>query len=102
MPEAIALLISQGPLGLVAGLFVYLYLNERKQRHEDQKAAEKELHEQRDRYYSELDKVRRSQIDREREVAKTLEEYGRGIVQALDQSEFLAKELRRMYERPGR
>ncbi len=102
MPEAITLLVSQGPLGLVAGLFVYLYLNERTQRNTDRKDSEKELKAQQDKQAKELDDVRLTQIAREREMAQTLTEYGAGVVQSIEQAEFLARELRRMYERQGR
>jgi hypothetical protein len=100
--EAITLLLSQGPLGLVAGLFVYLYLNERSMRNTERTECEKKAKEQREKQADELDEVRQTQIAREREMAKTLQEYGTSVVQAIEQAEFLARELRRAYERQGR
>lgn len=95
--EAITLLLSQGPMGLVAGLFVWLYLNERRRTQDAVKTAEEENKKLREKYYEQLDGVRKSQISREQEISAALEEYGRSVIAAVDQTTFLAKELRRIH-----
>lgn len=102
LPEGIQLLLSQGPVGLIAGLFVWLYLKERKEhadlrtKKEDENKADRETH------YKQLDAVRQAQINREAEVAQTLDEYGRSVVTAVEQTASLAKELRSIYARRDR
>jgi hypothetical protein len=49
----------------------------------------------RERQYEQLDGVRQAQIMREQEVAQTLKEYGKSVVSAIDQTTFIARELRR-------
>lgn len=85
MFDPVTLLLSQGPLGLVAGIFVWLYLSERKR-----------ANEQKETYTKELDQVRQHQIQREQEIAQTLESYGKSVVEAVDRCTFLAEELRRV------
>jgi hypothetical protein len=102
LPEGLQLLLSQGPVGLVAALFVWLYLNERKEnaalrtKKEEENRADRELH------YKQLDAVRQAQINRESEIAQTLDEYGRSVVTAVEQTSSLAKELRSIYARRDR
>ena len=96
MPELLTILVSQGPLGILSSIFVWLYLAERKRANETTISNNVELTHLREEHYEKLDAVRRSQIAREQEIAKTLEEYGRGVVEAIDRSAFLAEELRRM------
>ena len=102
MPEATIWLMTQGVLGVVSALFIYLYLSERTAKNKAAKECEKELKDQREKYCSDLDNVRQAQITRERELAKTLEDYGRSVLDAVEQADFLSKELRRMYERRER
>jgi hypothetical protein len=59
------------------------------------KVHNEELRDVRERHYQQLDTVRQAQIQREQEVARTLEEYGRSIVEAVERVTFLAEELRR-------
>lgn len=84
---------QQGPLGLIAGLFVYLYFNERSKHNESQtKLIDAHKH-----HYETLDKIRENQIRREQEVAHTLEEYGKGVIEAVQNSTIVAEELRRLH-----
>jgi len=93
MEQALSLLVQQGPLGLVAGLFVYLYLHERAKNTDLQnKIIEREQHN-----YATLDKIRESQIRREQEIAQTLEGYGKGVIEAVHHSTVVVEELRRLY-----
>jgi len=50
---------------------------------------------ERENQYTQLDTIRQAQITREQEIARTLKEYGKSVVIALDQTTYLAKELRR-------
>lgn len=97
--EAITLLLSQGPMGLVAGLFVWLYLSERRRATESSRKADEESRLQREKHYEQLDGVRKSQIAREQEISGTLEQYGRSCITAVEQTTFLAQELRRIHDR---
>jgi hypothetical protein len=97
--EAITLLLSQGPMGLVAGLFLWLYLSERKRATDTTRKAEEENRLQREKHYEQLDGVRKSQIAREQEISGTLEQYGRSCIAAVEQTTFLAQELRRIHDR---
>ena len=100
MEEVLTLLVSQGPLGMVAALFIGLYLQERKRNTDQTTGQAAELARIREVHYDKLDTIRQSQISREQEVAKTLEEYGRGVVEAIDRTAFLAQELRRTQVSP--
>jgi hypothetical protein len=99
VPEFVETILSNGPMGLVAGIFIYLYLNLQKQRDADAKSHSEELAKLRKEHADKLDGVRESQISREQEISRTLEEYGRSTVVAVDQTTFLAKELRRIHDR---
>ena len=87
-------LISQGPLGLLACVFLWLYIQERKKLGK----REKDCTECRERQHTSVDTIRLSQIDREKEFTKTLEDYGRQLADAVERAEFLATELRRIYK----
>jgi len=97
--EPITLLLSQGPMGLVAGLFLWLYLNERKRATDSIRRADEESKAQREKHYEQLDGIRKSQIAREQEISTTLEQYGRSCINAVEQTTFLAQELRRIHDR---
>ena len=101
------LLLAQGPLGLIAGLFVWLYLSERKShaaaakehattlktlnaKHADETLTAREHH------FIQLDSVRQVQISREQEVATNLQDYGETVVEAIDQATKLVEEIRRL------
>jgi uncharacterized membrane protein len=86
-------------MGLVAGLFIWLYLSERKRASADADKADEENRAQRERHFQQLDDIRKSQIAREQEISATLEQYGRSCVAAVEQTMFLAKELRRIHDR---
>jgi hypothetical protein len=90
--DPVSILLSQGPLGIIAGIILWLYLAEKKRNHD----LNKYLDVLREENYRKIDEVRQQQISREQEVAKTLDEYGRSVVLAVDQTAYLAKELRRM------
>lgn len=97
MDQALSELLQHGILGLVAALFVYLYMHERAKNTELQnKLIEREQHN-----YSTLDKIRESQIKREQEVAQTLEGYGKGVLEAVHHSTVVVEELRRLYDGRG-
>lgn len=96
MDNALTLLLSQGPIGIIAGIFVWLYLAERKSANEHSKRHNEELRQLREENYVRLDQVRQAQIAREQEIARTLDEYGRSVVEAVDRAAFLAEELRRL------
>lgn len=88
----LGLILTQGPLGIVAGLFIWLYVRElslsrntTKEHAEDIAALNTTLQTERDRQYAQLDEVRLAQIAREQEVARTLKEYGKSVLTALDQ-----------------
>lgn len=91
MPEIVSLLLTQGALGVLAAVFLVLYLQERKRNNELQIT----LQNQREEYTKKVDTVRVSQLEREREIAKTLDEYGRSVVLAVDQTAMIAQEIRR-------
>lgn len=93
MDQALAILLQQGPLGAIAVLFVYLYLSERS-KNSDLQIQIAAIHKHN---YETLDKVRESQIRREQEVARTLEEYGQGVIQAVHHSTVVSEELRRLH-----
>lgn len=99
MPEFVTMVLANGPMGLVAGIFIYLYLKEQAKRDLENKEHADELDKIRKAHADKLDGVREAQIMREQEIARTLEEYGRSIVVAVDQATFLAKELRRIHDR---
>lgn len=96
MENALTLLISQGPVGVIAGVFIWLYLAERKSANEQMKTHNEELRQLREDNYQKLDVIRQTQISREQEIAKTLDEYGRSVVESVDRAAFLAEELRRL------
>jgi len=105
------LLLTQGPVGLVAGLFVWLYLAERKRNNAlvlaqaSQLKVVNELHndmvtQMRDQHADQLDDVRQCQISREQEMAHSLHEYGESVVEAIDQATKLVREIRRQRHDP--
>lgn len=98
----LGLILTQGPLGIVAGLFIWLFLRElntnktnSKKQAETVAALNDELRKEREHQYKVLDEVRQAQIAREQEVARTLKEYGKSVVTALDQTTAIAQDLRR-------
>lgn len=95
--DPVSLLLSQGPLGIIAGIILWLYLAE--------KRRTKELNELldtlRENHFRRLDEVRQQQIAREQEVARTLDEYGRSVVAAVDQTAYIVKEFRRFHNGPS-
>jgi dihydroxyacetone kinase-like predicted kinase len=98
----LGLILTQGPLGIVAGLFIWLFIRQltnNKTQTEAHAAEIKELNgiikTERERQYEQLDGVRQVQIIREQEIARTLKEYGKSVVVALDQTTLIAQELRR-------
>lgn len=91
MPEWLIQLTTQGPLGIISVVFIWLYLNERNRNHELLVKNAQLLEEHRDK----LDAVRVAQIGREQEVSATLKEYGEGLVEAVDRAAFIAEEIRR-------
>ena len=93
MEEIITVLLQQGPLGIISGIFIYLYINERSKNNDLQNKIN-DIH---SNHYQTLDVLRQSQIKREQEVAKVLEEYGRGTISAVNYTRSLAEELRRIY-----
>lgn len=93
MENALTVILQQGPLGAITVLFIYLYLSERSKASDLQvKMAEVHKHN-----YETLDRVRESQIRREQEVANTLEEYGKGVIEAVHHSTVVSEELRRLH-----
>jgi len=93
MDAILTIFLQQGPLGLIAGLFIFLYLQERTKNSE----LQAKIHEIQQHNYATLDKVRESQITREQEVAGTFEEYGKGVVEAVHHATLVAEELRRLH-----
>lgn len=93
MENALTVILQQGPLGAITVLFIYLYLSERS-KNSDLQVKVAEIHKHN---YETLDKVRESQIRREQEVAATLEEYGKGVIQAVHHSTVVSEELRRLH-----
>jgi len=93
MDQVFPILLQQGPLGAVTVLFVYLYLAERS-KNSSLQAQVSDIHKHN---YDTLDKVRESQIRREQEVARTLEEYGKGVIEAVHHSTVVSEELRRLH-----
>ena len=86
-------------MGLVAGLFIWLYLNERKRASSAANRSDEENRAQREKHFQQLDDIRKSQIAREQEISATLEQYGRSCVNAIEQTAYLARELRRIHDR---
>lgn len=93
MENALTVILQQGPLGAITVLFIYMYLSERS-KNSDLQVKISEIHKHN---YETLDKVRESQIRREQEVASTLEEYGKGVIQAVHHSTVVSEELRRLH-----
>ncbi len=93
MEQVVAVLMQQGPLGTIAVLFIYLYLAERT-KNADLHTHIGDIHKHN---YETLDKVRESQIRREQEIARTQEEFGKGVIEAIQQTTVVSEELRRLY-----
>lgn len=93
MEAVITAIAQQGPLGLIAGLFIYLYMSEKK-KNSDLQNKVAEIHKYN---YDTLDKVRESQIAREQEVTATLEAYGKGVIEAVQHASTVVDELRRLH-----
>ena len=98
----LGLILTQGPLGVVAGLFIWLFIRQLATNKKDAKdhatelaTLNKAINAERDNQYKTLDEVREAQIAREQEIAKTLKEYGKSVVIAIDQTAVIAQELRR-------
>jgi dihydroxyacetone kinase-like predicted kinase len=98
----LGLILTQGPLGIVAGLFIWLFMRQlalnkiESTAHDAEiKALNETIKTERENQYKTLDGVREAQIAREREVAQTLKEYGQSVVIAVDQTAIIAQELRR-------
>lgn len=98
----LGLILTQGPLGIVAGLFIWLFLKQlsinktESTAHDAEiKALNETIKTERENQYKTLDGVREGQIAREQEVAQTLKEYGKSVVTAVDQTAVIAGELRR-------
>jgi len=98
----LGLILTQGPLGIVAGLFIWLFIRQlaankaEAAAHDTEiKALNETIKKEREDQYKTLDGVRETQIAREKEVAQTLKEYGKSVVIAIDQTAIIAQELRR-------
>lgn len=94
MEPILTLFLQQGPLGLIAGLFIFLYMQERSKNGD----LQGKINEIQQHNYTTLDRVRESQIKREQEVAGTFEEYGKGVVEAVHHATLVAEELRRLHD----
>ena len=93
MDAIVTTFLQQGPLGLIAGLFIFLYMQERTKNTE----LQTKINEIQQHNYATLDHVRESQIKREQEVAGTFEEYGKGVIEAVHHATLVAEELRRLH-----
>ena len=89
MPEWLLPILTQSGLGITAAVFIKLYLSERKTANAQLQTHNSALDAVRKVHYEQLDGVRAEQIAREREVAKTLDEYGKSVVEAVEQRELL-------------
>ncbi len=94
MPEWLLPILTQSGLGITAAVFIKLYLSERKTANEQLQTHNSALDEVRKVHYEQLDGVRAEQIAREREVANTLEEYGRSVVEAIERTAMLVEDRR--------
>jgi hypothetical protein len=91
--ELITALLTYGPLGIISGILLKMYLEEKKQAVEKIEALNKTIQDLLKRHSETLQNISAAQNDREKEVNLMLKDYGKSVVDALDQAHALAERL---------
>jgi len=89
----ITALLTYGPLGIISGILLKMYLEEKKQSKADIEALNKRIQTLLHAHSETLQGISVEQTNREKEVNRLLKEYGQGVVDAVDQTHSLAERL---------
>lgn len=91
--EIITALFTYGPLGIISGILLKLYIQERHQSKKDIAELNGRIQEMLERHAEALDSIRTAQTAREKEVSNMLQDYGNSVVNAVEQVHALGERL---------
>lgn len=93
MAELITALLTYGPLGIISGILLKMYLEEKRAHAEDNKKLNTKIQELLEKHNDELEEIRELQTEREKQHNKMLKDYGQSVVDAVDQTSQLAERI---------
>lgn len=93
MAELITALLTYGPLGIISGILLKMYLEEKKRAAEKIEALNKTIQDLLQRHSETLQDISAAQNSREEDVNRMLKDYGQGVVDAVEQTHSLAERL---------
>lgn len=93
MAELITALLTYGPLGIISGVLLKMYLKEKQDHADDNKKLNDKIQELLEKHNDELERVRAAQTEREKQVNKMLKDYGQSVVDAVGQTSQLAERI---------
>lgn len=93
MAELITALLTYGPLGIISGILLKMYLEEKKLAVEKIEALNETIQDLLKRHNETLQDISAAQNDREKDVNRMLKDYGQGVVDAVEQTHSLAERL---------
>lgn len=99
MSELIAALLTNGPLGLFAGIILKMYLDEKKQSREKIDDLNDKIQEILSNQSTTLADIYSKQNKREEEINATLKDYGQGLVDAVERAHETASVLEKTRDR---
>lgn len=114
--QIVQALLSHGSVGIIAGIFVWLYIRElgehQKTRDKAQKDTESHAKEKHDLMhahaalerglYEQVNELREAHAIRERESLRTIEFFSKSTVEAVEELGRIAQAMRKAYERARR
>lgn len=93
MAELITALLTYGPLGIISGVLLKMYVEEKKQAVEKVEALNKTIQELLTRHSATLQDISAAHLAREKNVNQMLKDYGQSVVDAVEQNHSLAERL---------
>lgn len=93
MAELITALLTYGPLGIISGILLKMYLEEKKQSVEKIEALNAKIQDLLKSHTEALQNISAAQTTREKAVNQMLKDYGQSVVDALEQTHSLAERL---------
>lgn len=93
MAELITALLTYGPLGIISGILLKMYLAEKQARTDDNKKLNKTIQDLLEKHNTDLENLRSIFSEREKEYNQTLKEYGKSVVDSIEQVSQLAERV---------
>lgn len=93
MAELITALLTYGPLGIISGVLLKMYLAEKETRQTREKELTEKIETILSKHAQDLKDLYDTQNQREKEVNRMLKDYGQGVVDAVEQTHDLANRI---------